>query len=169
MPELLLLRHAKSDRSQPEQPDRDRGLAPRGLKAAGRIGRLLRERGLMPDLVLCSSATRARMTWEIVAGQLEAPPPCRFLRSLYLATPAQMLALVRRQPASVRRLMLVGHDPGLRLLALQLAGSGEPEDLAALHAKFPTAAVAWLELAAAWPEVDRGRLAGFLSPRQLDG
>ena len=59
MLELLLLRHAKSRWDEPGVADHGRDLAPRGLKAAGRMGALLRERGLVPDLVLCSTARRA--------------------------------------------------------------------------------------------------------------
>lgn len=169
MLELLLLRHAKSDWGQPDLADHDRGLAPRGLKAAKRMGRLLCSRGLAPDLALCSTAVRAQRTWEVAAAELGEMPPCRLLRSLYMATPAQMLAAIRRQSTSVGRLMLIGHDPGIHQLALQLAIGGEREDMAALQAKFPTAALAWLRLeAASWQDIEHGRLAGFFRPRDLD-
>lgn len=168
MLELLLLRHAKSDWGQPGLEDHERDLAPRGVKAAGRIGRLIAERGLAPDLVLCSTAVRARHTWELAAAALAERPPCRHLGSLYLATPAQMLAAVRRQTAP--RLLLVGHDPGMHQLALQLASSGKPADIEALRAKFPTGALAWLQLdVPAWADAAPGWLAGFFRPRQLDG
>lgn len=167
MLELLLLRHAKSDWSRPEIGDHDRDLAPRGLKAARRMGRLLRKHGLVPDLVLCSTALRAQRTWDIAAAELDRPPPRRDLRGLYLATPAQMLAAIRRQQPG--RLLLVGHDPGMHQLALQLAATGEPEALASLRGKFPTAALAWLQLdIARWQDVAPGRLAGFFRPRRPD-
>lgn len=167
MLELLLLRHAKSDWSRPETGDHDRDLAPRGLKAARRMGRLLRKRRLVPDLVLCSTALRAQRTWEIAAAELDRPPPRRDLRGLYLATPSQMLAAIRRQQPG--RLLLVGHDPGMHQLALQLAATGEPEALETLRAKFPTAALAWLQLpAASWRDAGPGHLAGFFRPRRPD-
>lgn len=167
MLELLLLRHAKSDWGDPDLADHDRDLAPRGLKAAPRMGRLLRRRGLVPDLVLCSTARRARRTWELASAELASPPPVRHLRGLYLATPAQMLAAIRRQPPG--RLLLVGHDPGMHHLAIQLAAEGEPEALGSLNEKFPTAALAWLQLdIAAWQDVAPGRLAGFFRPRRPD-
>lgn len=167
MLELLLLRHAKSDWGDPDLADHDRDLAPRGLKAAPRMGRLLRRRGLVPDLVLCSTALRARRTWDLASAELASPPPVRHLRSLYLATPAQMLAAIRRQPPG--RLLLVGHDPGMHHLAIQLADEGEPEALGSLSEKFPTAALAWLQLDIAdWQDVGPGRLAGFFRPRRPD-
>ena len=75
MPELLLLRHAKSRWDEPNVGDRDRDLAPRGLDAAARMGRFLGEQGLAPDLVLCSAARRAAHTWELAAAGLGAEVP----------------------------------------------------------------------------------------------
>lgn len=168
--ELLLLRHAKSAWDQPFGADHDRDLAPRGVKAARSMGRELAARGLVPDLVLCSTALRARHTLDLLLPAFRQPPTIRHLRSLYLATPSRMLEVARRQPPTIHRLMLVGHDPGMHGLAQRLAGSGAATDLAALAAKFPTGACARLSFAAAsWRDVTEGagRLVDFLCPREL--
>lgn len=169
--ELLLLRHAKSAWDDPSAADHDRDLAPRGVKAAKRMGRELVARGLLPDLILCSTARRARRTLELALRAFATPPPIRELRSLYLAPPGRSLAIVQRQAATARRLMLVGHDPGMHALARRLAGGGAPEALASLAAKFPTGACARIGFVAAeWSDVvpGSGRLLDFICPRDLE-
>ena len=113
MLELLLLRHAKSRWDEPGVDDHDRDLAPRGLKAAQRMGELLAAEDLLPDLVLCSTARRAMHTWQLVATAAGAAPPVRFDSRLYLAAPATMIAVARESGGTAGRLMLVGHDPGM--------------------------------------------------------
>lgn len=170
MPELLLLRHAKSAWDQPGLADHERPLAPRGSKAAKRIGRALRELGLVPDLALCSTALRARQTWELVLDALGAGVETRYLKGLYLASPAQMLAVIRRQPASLKRLLLLAHDPGMHALAVGLVAEGEAADLERLKAKFPTGAVAQIALPGeGWQDAGArpGRLVRLIRPKDL--
>ena len=170
MLELLLLRHAKSRWDQPATADHDRGLAPRGEKAARRMGRLLREQGLTPDLVLCSTALRAARTWELASAELDAPPPLRRERKLYLAAPERMIAVAREGGGEARRLLLVGHDPGMHRLAVHLAATGDAALRDSLAAKFPTGGLALLALdLAAWAEFhgQAGELRGFWRPRDL--
>ncbi len=168
---LLLLRHAKSSWDDMSIPDFDRPLAPRGMKAAPRMAAYLKKKGLMPDLVLCSSATRTRDTWERVAEVLGGTPEVKFLRGLYLAPPSRLLEAVRRAPASVRTVMLLGHNPGMENLAAGLAGPGsKAKALARLHAKFPTAALAEIEFEAeTWSAIGngQGRLRRFVVPKDL--
>jgi len=130
---LVLLRHAKS--AWPEGvPDDLRPLAGRGRRAAPVAGRWLRAEGFVPDLVLCSTARRARQTWQFAeSGLLEpegsggiAAPPVRYEREVYQASAAGLIDLLHRQPARVRTLLLVGHEPGMSELALTLAAAGGP-------------------------------------------
>lgn len=170
--ELWLLRHAKSAWDVPGLEDHERDLAPRGLAAAPRVGRRMAKSGLVPDLVLCSTARRAVHTWELVAAELPRPVEVRHLESLYLASPAALLRTIRSQPAEVRRLLLVGHDPGFHRLALLLVGADDPEARSSgLTAKFPTGALCRIGLEVeGWAAVEagRGRLLAFLKPRELD-
>lgn len=165
MPTLLLLRHAKSGWDDPELPDHERPLSERGRRAAPAMGRRLRAAGLAPDLVLCSSAQRARETWALVAPQLARQPKLLVEDGLYLCGAAALLARLGR----LRReetVLVVAHNPDLHELAAMLAGDGAPADLARLAAKFPTGALAalavpdWRELAAG-----RSRLIFFATPR----
>lgn len=167
---LYLLRHAKSSWDDPEQRDFDRPLAKRGRQAASAVGRAMKRRGLQPDLVLCSTAARAAETWRRVAAELPAEPPVRWLRSLYLAAPSRQLERLRAVEDSVETLLLVGHNPGIENLAVQLAGHGSDERaLERLSAKYPTAALAGFELEGPWSELAPGgaRLVEFTTPKDL--
>lgn len=168
---LSLLRHAKSDWSLPGQGDFDRELAPRGREAAPRMGAWMRANGVAPERILCSTATRARQTLELVLPHLPGPPSVTFDDGLYLATPSAMQARLRRSAGDARSVMLVGHDPGLQRLAIALAGDGDAADLAALRAKFPTAGLAVLAFDTDhWNQVGagNGRLLHFMSPKRLE-
>ncbi|MFO1039369.1 MAG: histidine phosphatase family protein [Geminicoccaceae bacterium] len=171
MPELLLLRHAKSSWDQLGVDDHDRDLAPRGERSAKAMGRLLASKRLMPDLVLCSTAKRTMRTLDLLSEELGQEPPVRYLKSLYLAAPSRLLDVVQRQSDRVQRLMLVGHNPGTQELALRLAGSGDPELVRLMTEKFPTGALARLRFPGeAWTSVlpAAGELAGFWRPRDLE-
>lgn len=171
---LLLLRHAKSDWSDPSLGDHDRPLAPRGARAAGDMARFLRREKLVPPVVISSSSVRTRETWQRVAAKLEHAPEPVFTDQLYLATASSMLKLLAGCPAEHSRVMLIGHNPGIERLALMLALTCEAESdsgaLATLRSKYPTGALAVLESdARSWAEVEsRGaRLVRFVRPRDL--
>jgi phosphohistidine phosphatase len=170
MLELLLFRHAKSRWDRPGAEDHDRDLAPRGEAAAPRMGALLAREGLLPDAVLCSTARRAARTWQLAAAELEPPPAVVRLRELYLAAPGTLLDLVRRRGGEARRLLLVGHNPGLHAFALELAGAGDLDLRARLGEKYPTAALARLAFdVARWRDLTprSGTLLGYWRPRDL--
>jgi len=166
---LVLLRHAKSD--WPDVADHDRPLAKRGRRDAPRVGAWLRRSGYVPDAVVCSTARRARETWELAAGGLGASPPVRYEPRVYDATVLALLMLVRELPGDQRTVCLVGHNPGLAELAAGLAEHA-PDDrarLGRLTASFPTAAVAVLGFAGAWAGVEpgEGRLLAFAVPADM--
>ncbi|MDG9715728.1 histidine phosphatase family protein [Streptomyces sp. DH24] len=140
---LVVLRHAKSARPE-GTPDHERPLAPRGRRDAPAAGHALAEADLLPDLALCSTAVRARETWELAAGQWGTPPPVRHDPRLYAAGADELLAVVHEVPAGIATLLLVGHNPGLEDLVLGLAGDGLGDTLEQVRTKFPTSAVAVL-------------------------
>jgi phosphohistidine phosphatase len=176
---LVLFRHAKS--AWPDVADHDRPLARRGQRDAPVIGSWLREAGLVPDRVLCSTARRARETWQLARTGLDAAPPVAFERGVYEEPAAGLLTLIRGAPAGVGTLLVVGHNPALEDLALMLAaaasadepspppGAAVPDALQRMREKFPTAAVAVLEFAGTWRELapGRARLTAFVTPRDL--
>ena len=175
---LVLFRHAKS--AWPDVPDHDRPLARRGIQAAPLMGRWLRDGGLVPDQVLCSTARRARDTWQFAQPGLAATPPVTFDARIYGAAATDLLALVREVPPATRTLLLLGHNPAIEDLALLLAAApasaagrgaagATPGDLDRMRSKFPTAAIAVLESPGTWPGLAPGqaRLTAFVTPREL--
>jgi phosphohistidine phosphatase len=159
---LLLLRHAKSSWDDPALADHDRPLAPRGRKAAQRIGERLRSDGTSVSLVLCSSARRARETVELVAppGELEIES------RLYGASAAELLQRIRQVPDDVEAVMLVGHNPAMHDLAVQLLSHAGDD----LVEKFPTGALATMAFTGSWRALAArsADLVTFLKPRELD-
>ena len=151
MTHLLLMRHAKSDWADAALEDHDRPLNDRGRRDAPRMGRLLAAEGLVPDLVVCSTAVRARQTLEgLAAGGGLGEAAVVYEASLYLASPATILAVARAAAAAAaaaggddpERVLLIGHNPGMEELASRLAGR---------FVRFPTATIAVCELAdGAW-------------------
>jgi phosphohistidine phosphatase len=172
MPKLSLLRHAKSSRDGSTRQDFDRPLSKRGLRDAPRMGELLRRRELVPDLVLCSSARRTRDTLELLfddpKGRL---PKVLHEDALYLATPTAMLARLRKVKAKVGHVMLIGHNPGLQALALDLIGHGERADIVALATKLPTCGLVVIDFEGeGWTALRpaAGRLRLYMAPRRLE-
>ena len=115
MRELILLRHAHAEPATTGQSDLDRPLSPQGLAEAEAAARWLKEKGLVPDRVLCSPARRARETMEAVLEELGYVEQ-RLEERIYEATPGT-LAGVADQHREAERLLLVGHNPGLEQLA----------------------------------------------------
>lgn len=166
---LSLLRHAKSSHDEPGLADHDRPLAPRGRRAAKAMGCYLRDHELSPGLVLCSSATRARQTLDGLAGGIgNMTGEVRIEPELYEASAAGLLERLRRIGDGAPSAMLIGHNPAIERLALDLAARGP--DLADLANKFPTGALAVLEFESAWGELDAdgARLVAFVKPRDLE-
>jgi phosphohistidine phosphatase len=163
MRSLLLLRHAKSSWKDPALDDHERPLNRRGKRDVPRVGRLIAEQGLRPDLVLCSSARRARDTAFALLRACDYDRETRVLRTLYLAGPEQLADHLRRLQAEPLRVMMIGHNPGLEELVEALSGE---------VVKLPTAGLACLELDVdRWSEValgkGLGRVAGVWRPREL--
>jgi phosphohistidine phosphatase len=171
MRRLMLLRHAKSDWSKPGQRDHDRALAARGREAAPRIGKYMATHGLVPELVLCSTATRARETWELVAEELPAEPALVHEERIYENRPDVLLDVINETDADVHVLLMVGHNPSFHGLAQLLAATGDTESRQRLREKFPTAGLAVIDFAVdTWDRVhpDSGRLDRMITPRLLD-
>ena len=157
---LLLLRHAQAvalAADAPEALDHARPLSARGRSDAAALGAVLGARGLMPELALVSTSRRTQESFELLRG---APEPrvgneggaTRQLLSeaMYLASAGALRALLREQDAAVRSVLLVGHNPGLHTLALELAGGEGP----LLGAGFPPCTLALFDVAADWSGLD---------------
>ena len=172
---LVLFRHAKS--AWPDVPDHDRPLARRGIQAAPLMGRWLREAGLLPGQVLCSTARRARETWQFAQTGLAATPPVTFDVRIYEGAAPDLLTVIGEAPPATGTLLLIGHNPAIEDLARLLAaapvgpgtGGSHHSDLDRMRSKFPTAAIAVLQFSGTWPGLapGRARLTAFVTPRDL--
>ena len=132
MKTLLILRHAKSGWDDPDLPDHDRPLTERGKKDAKRIGQLLLERGLVPDQIISSTAKRARKTASKVAKACGYAGEVEMTNRLYLASPLQIIEVLREVGDECSTVLVVAHNPGLEELLGQLTGHPEPMSTATL-------------------------------------
>lgn len=149
MKRFVIFRHAKSSWDKRGIADHDRPLADRGRRDGPRMGERLARRGVKPDLLLVSSATRARETGDLIEPALKHAGLARAIDpEIYLASPGKLLAILKAVSDNVEELVLVGHNPGLTQLANQLL----PE--LRLH-NLPTAGVVAIESEAErWRDLD---------------
>jgi len=161
MKTLLILRHAKSSWKKPVA-DHDRPLNKRGKSDAPRMGRVLREAGLQPDLIITSTAKRARRTADKVARHSGYPGEIELSGELYLAGPEGYRRVLRGVSDAHESVLVVGHNPGLEMLVAALTGQSET---------LPTAALAHVRVEIErWDEFDenaRGTLVALWQPRLL--
>ncbi|MFQ5578484.1 MAG: histidine phosphatase family protein [Anaerolineae bacterium] len=163
MKTILILRHAKSDWSDPLLADFDRPLARRGLKDAPRMGTVLADFDCLPDAILSSPARRARQTAELAAEACGFRGTIQWHDSFYGAAPQTLLNALRRLPNHVSRPMLVGHNPTMEETVAMLLSAGD-----ALSIRMPTAALACLEVSVSgWQALQPGQamLRWFLIPK----
>ncbi len=169
MKRLALLRHAKSSWADADTDDFNRPLNDRGWKTARRMGRELEDRKFHFDLVLASPAARVRETIDGLTERLELNVEIRFEPRLYLASVETLLGIVAEIPETIHLPLLVGHNPGLQQLALELTKE-EKGRRARVAEKFPTAALALIELPAdRWSAIKRGsgEIAELIVPKDL--
>lgn len=163
---LLLIRHAKSSWDDPALPDRERPLTKRGRKAAERVAAHLRRAGHRPDLVLCSPSRRTRETLELLKlGGADAVVD----DGLYGANDDDLLARLRELPEDAGTVAVIGHNPGMQDLAIELVGSDAAAGAVRLRERFPTAAMAVFDVEGRWRDLapSRVRLASFVVPKDL--
>jgi phosphohistidine phosphatase len=158
---VLVLRHAKSSWRDPALDDHERPLNERGRRDAPRVGELVRERGLIPDVVISSDAVRARLTAEAVIEAARFEGEILLDQRLYMASPTDILSLLRTVREKAETVMIVGHNPGLEELVSRL--TGEQQDM-------PTAALAQIVLPIdRWRDIKvstRGTLLGHWRPKE---
>ena len=163
MKTLLLLRHAKSSWDDPSLADFDRPLNGRGKRDAPRMGRLLREQGLEPDRVLCSTAKRARKTAYKVLQASGFAVDMNEDDRLYHAAPQAFVEVLQQQGDPLNCVLVVAHNPGLEEFLALLTGQ---------YDRMPTAALAQIDLAIdRWSELShdtRGTLHALWRPKELD-
>ena len=172
MRKLLLMRHAKAVRD-PGFPDHARSLNQRGRDDAVRVARYLQDNELAPDLAIASDSQRTRETLELAASQFSPAPQTLLDAVLYLAEPSSLLKTIRAVPSSVRKLLMVAHNPGVADLAIALTGKRDYADAETerLLFSFPTGAVAIIDFDCEWSGIVEpgGRLARLVIAKSLRG
>lgn len=161
MKTLLILRHAKSSWKHNQLSDHDRPLNPRGQRDAPKIGKWLRNEGLIPDAILSSSAERAHQTAETVSEECGCQGELQLSRDLYEGGPEAYLEAIRNLPSLVECALVVGHNPDLEELVEMLTGES---------VRLPTAALAQLQLdIEGWQDLneeEQGKLVNLWTPRK---
>lgn len=161
MPHLMLMRHGKSDWNTGTSSDHERPLAQRGVISAERMGELVRELELVPDLVVSSTATRAKSTAEL--ARITGGWNSRLVldEDLYGASVSEALRVAADHAATCERVMLVGHEPTWSMTVRHLTGA---------RAAMRTATIADIELFIDdWSELNTasGTLVALLQPRHF--
>lgn len=171
MRQIFLLRHAKSSWALAGLEDFERPLNERGEKAAAAMGHYMSRQGLIPEIVLCSPALRTRETLEGLKGGLGhalAKVPVDFNDAIYEASFIDLLTVLRGVDKEYKRILMIGHCPGIAHLATILAdGHGDAKALAKLAEKYPTGSLAVLHAGVGeWDELGQAScsLTSFVRP-----
>jgi phosphohistidine phosphatase len=170
MRRLLLLRHAKAERSQPGGRDHDRILSKRGRNDAAAVGAYLLRHKFVPDRALVSTSARTRETWTLVAAAFSKAPKAEFDGRIYEASPEAILNSIRETGIAGKTLIVVGHNPGMQQLAAMLIASGDVDARQRLLEDYPTSALALISFASeSWDNLHPmgGRLEHFVTPDTL--
>jgi phosphohistidine phosphatase len=163
MKTLLLMRHGKSSWKDTKVKDRERPLNKRGRKNVSRMGELLKEAELVPQVIYSSSALRARQTAEALVTACGFTGEVEYQDSFYMAEPGVYLKRLRKLPDDIERVLVIGHNPGLEALMQILSGKVEA---------LPTASIAYLSLPInSWKELyddSKGELIDIWRPKEID-
>ena len=163
---LIAVRHAKSSWDH-DVDDHDRPLSGRGRRDADALGRLLVQRALSPDLVLCSTAARTRETWERAHAVGATAGEVRLVRGIYQAWVPELVRLVRLTPDDISTVLLLGHSPGIPDLVEHVCVRTDSADWAHLDQKYPTSGMAVITLLGPWRDLGNSsaHLTSFTIPR----
>jgi phosphohistidine phosphatase len=163
---LYLLRHTKSSWKDPGLDDHDRPLNKRGRQAAKIMATYLKRSKIRPDLVICSTATRAKETLDPIVKEIN-PPEVIFEMEIYGGTPQELWEQLWNIPKGAKSVLLIGHNPALQNLALELAETDKPLPFAG--DKFPTGPIASFRFRGAWKALEPhgAQLISFITPKTI--
>ena len=163
---LIAVRHAKSSWDF-DVDDHDRPLSGRGRRDSDALGKLLVQRSLRPDLVLCSTAVRTRETWDRAQAVGATAGEVRLVRAIYNAWVPELVRLVRNTPEDVSTLLILGHAPGIPDLVEHICIRTDSADWSRLDQKYPTSGLAVINVPGPWQEVgsSSAELVSFAIPR----
>ena len=137
MKKIFLMRHAKSSWKDSNIPDHDRPLKKKGEKDAKAMGKMLKSKKLSPDVILCSSAERAKQTAALFKDAISFDEKIELDDKLYMAEISDLITAIKKAPKKAKSVMVIGHNPGLEALLQTLTGKVET---------FPTSAIAYISV-----------------------
>ena len=163
-----MLRHAKSSWKEPGLDDHDRPLNKRGRHAARIMATYLKQSKITPDLVICSTATRAKQTLDPIIKAVN-PPEIILERKIFVGAQQELWEQLRNIPKRAKSVLLIGHNPALQNLALELAQTDQLVPFAGNN--FPTGAMASFRFRGAWKALEPhgAELFSFITPMTLAG
>ena len=165
---LIILRHGQAKNAGISEHDHNRTLTIQGIEEARFIGEILAERGIAPDLVLCSTATRTRETLAELQNSLVDPLIVEYEPKIYNASEVELLAQIAKVTENINTLMVIGHNPGLYQLSLVLAKEGDKQMHNKLQMQFPTCALVVINFEGNWQNIlnSRSKLTLFAVPEK---
>ncbi len=165
---LIILRHGQAKNAGISEHDHNRSLTLRGREEAMGAGEALADRDFVPDLVLCSTATRTRETLEEIQNSFPEELPVTYSQKIYNASEIDLINQVATIPENTNKLLLIGHNPGLYQLALALAKGGDKQMHNELQMQFPTCALVVINFEGEWQNIAHAhsKLALFATPQK---
>jgi len=166
-----LLRHAKAHDDRGIN-DIDRALTERGIRAAVLMGLYMQQCKLLPGAILCSNAKRTRQTWDHLQTHFTPPVAVTIEPRIYMAEASHLIEIIGECPDSVNEILIIGHNPGLQLLAAEMAKHGDEDLINAVYESFPTATLCSIEFKADhWSAIAHnhksGKVSRFIAPVDL--
>ena len=159
----------KSSWKVPGLNDHDRPLNKRGRQTAKMMAAYLRRAKIAPDLVICSTAVRAQQTLDPIVKAAKKPPKIVLVREIHEGARRTLWEQLWNLPESAKSVLLIGHNPALQDLALELADADLNKLLVAAGGKFPTGAMASFRFDGAWKALEPhgAMLASFITPKAI--
>ncbi|MEX1034860.1 MAG: histidine phosphatase family protein [Sneathiella sp.] len=172
MRKLTLLRHAKSSWTDHARADIDRPLTSRGRRGALKIGSFMADNGIFPDLILCSPSRRTRETLSQINPFLPDGTEVQIEKSIYSAGHGDgLICYLKSSAIEEAHVMIIGHNPTMQQMALNLATPSAENGYSRIEAKYPTAALTQIKFEIDdWSQLKgRGELLHFVTPKMLPG
>lgn len=162
MKKVFLMRHAKSSWKDANVPDHDRPVKKKGEKDVKAMAKMLKHKKHLPDLILCSSAERAKQTAVLFKKASSYEGKIEYNDKLYMAEVPDLIATLKESPKKAKSVMVIGHNPGLEALLQTLTGKVET---------LPTSSIAYISLPIEeWSEINsevEGKLKKLWRPKDL--
>ncbi len=153
---LILMRHSKAEEGA-GKADHDRELSSRGRRDAQAAGHWLREEGLLPDLVICSTSVRTRQTWDAAVKGGAQTEFLEYRKSVYQGGPTALVETVREDAGDMTTVLVIGHNPTMAEVTTRLCdGAGSTMAHDALANGFAASGIAVLRFAGEWTDLDFG-------------